>query len=104
MIIRILGRNVELVFQKNLTELNPEILGHADFYQNKLYFDGNDSMSTILHEIAEYYAFHSGAIQSFPVGKENFCDLFAKIIELLILENGIGILGEIKSFLNEMEN
>ncbi len=95
--IKILAReaDIEVVQDGGLRDNN--LLGHCNVYRNHIEaIAGEDTFATILHEIAESYIYHSGFRDSMPLQKEAVCDVFSKIAETLMIENGQDIFERLK--------
>ena len=96
--IKLLSRDVELVYYEETPIHDKELIGYCDGFNFKLYFQKADAFATILHECMEFYLVHCGARYGAPYSKESLCDIPSKLIEQLMIENGDDIIKELKEY------
>ncbi len=95
--IKILNRDFEIKFVEKNDMTREDILGFSSSIKKILTIGEEDRFATLLHEVAHPYLFHAGVDDTFPISKETFCDMFSKLVENLMIENGDDVFQKLKS-------
>ncbi len=99
MTVKIFSNDIELIkIDEDSSKLEPANDGLADYQNNKVYFNGYDSYNVCIHELLHFYLYFVGLGQMENFEVEIMCDICAKFISNLILDNGDDILYRIKTF------
>jgi hypothetical protein len=97
-----MGKKIRLqkVDTNSISRLKPKYSGVQNPYNDSIIFQGNNFLSfeNILHEITELHLSTTGVYEITEFNKEVLCTINGKVIEQLILENGVDIIKELWEF------
>ena len=100
--IKLLCQEIELIkVDENASVLKTQYAGLSKLYENKIYYDGEDSFPTLIHEITHFFLFLTGNGNREDYTEEQICRLISRTIYQLLLENGDDIIKKLKEFANK---